>query len=281
MALDPNAVGKTTRELVHEYSWKDVVLYALGVGTTENELDFLYEKRGPKVLPTYAVVPTFPVCAELFDIVGGDMLGVVHGAQRITLHKPFAPEGKLTTIGRVDKVYDLKRMAQSIFATETRDASGDLVCETEWEIIFRLDGGFDGPRPPKSFRVKAPESDADHTVRASTAREQAALYRLSGDLNPLHIDPEIGEQVGFGRPILHGLCTFGYVGRAVLHTYCDGDPARLRELRGQFRKPVWPGDTLITAMWNDPEEDRLIVRTTTDERPDEACFMNAYARVSA
>lgn len=279
MALDPQAVGKTTGELVHEYEWKDVVLYALGVGAKEDELDFLYEKRGPKVLPTYAVVPTFPVCAELFEVVGGDMLGVVHGAQRIVLHRTFAPEGKLTTIGRVAHVYDLKRMAQAIFATETRDAAGELICETEWEILFRLDGGFGGERPPKSLRVKVPEADADHRVVGATTREQAALYRLSGDLNPLHIDPEIGEKAGFGRPILHGLCTFGYIGRAILERLCERDPARLRELRVQFRKPVWPGDTLITELWHDADAGRHVVRTSTEERPDEYCVTNAYAVV--
>ncbi|HJL45862.1 MAG TPA: MaoC family dehydratase N-terminal domain-containing protein, partial [Polyangiaceae bacterium LLY-WYZ-15_(1-7)] len=142
MALNPEAVGQTTKELVHEYGWKDVVLYALSVGATVDELDYLYEKRGPKVLPTYAVIPTFDVCGELFDLVGGDMLGVVHGSQRIVLHRPFASEGRLTTVGKVAAVHDLKRLAQAIFATETRDEKGELVCETEWLILFRLDGGF-------------------------------------------------------------------------------------------------------------------------------------------
>lgn len=275
MALAIDSVGKTTKPLVHEYRWNDVVLYALGVGAKKAELDYLYEGRGPHVLPTYAVVPTFPVCAELFDIVGGDLMGVVHGSQSITLHKPFAPNGRLTTIGKVEGVYDLKRMAQAVFSTETRDEQGELVCETEWGIIFRLDGGFDGPRPPKADKHRTPDREPDFVVEEKTSDEQALLYRLSGDYNPLHADPEIGEKAGFGQPILHGLCTYGFAGRAVIDQLCDGDGSKLKSLRGQFRRPVWPGDTLITSGWRDGNN--VIVQTRTAERPEEMAFTNALA----
>lgn len=276
MALNLDSVGKPTNALHHEYTWQDAVLYALGCGATKKtELDFLFEGRGPKVLPTYAVVPTFPVCAELFEMTGGDMLGVVHGSQSVTLHKPFAPSAKLTTVGKVKGVYDLKRMAQAVFTTETRDEGGELLCETEWGIIFRLDGGFDGPRPPKTPKHRTPERDPDFVVEEKTSPEQALLYRLSGDLNPLHADPAIGEKAGFGEPILHGLCTFGYAGRAVVAECCDGDPSKLLSLSGQFRRPVWPGDTLITSGWH--EEGRIILQTRTAERPDEMSFTNAQA----
>lgn len=277
MALNVDAVGTTTSAHVHHYTWKDVVLYALSVGATTRELDFLYEKHGPKVLPTYAVIPTFAVVSELFEIVGGDLLGVVHNAQRIRLHRTFSPEATLHTTGTVKGVYDLKRLAEAVFTTETREGD-ELVCETEWQILFRLDGGFGGPRPPASLKVRAPDREPDFEVSESTTPEQAALYRLNGDLNPLHIDPEIGEKVGFGSPILHGLCTFGYVGRAVLHSRCGGDPSRLKELRCQFRKPVWPGDTLITRGWD--EGDQTVLRLTTRERPQEMAVTNAYAVVT-
>jgi len=277
MALNIDASGKTTKALVHDYDWKDVALYALGVGATTSELDFLYEKRGPKVLPTYAVVPTFHVNAELFDVIGGDLLGVVHGGQGITLHKPFAPKGRLTTVGKVEGVYDLKRMATSVITTETRDESGELVCESEWNIIYRLDGDFGGERPPKTPRVKVPDRAPDFVVEEKTTAEQALLYRLNGDLNPLHADPEVGEKAGFGKPILHGLCTYGYVGRAVLNEACGGDPARLHKLYGQFRAPVWPGDTIITQGWR--EDGRVLLRATTKERPEESPFTNAWAEL--
>ena len=279
MALNPDSVGKSTKPIVHEYRWSDTVLYALGVGAKrDRELDFLFEGRGPKVLPTYAVVPTFPICGELFDIVGGDLLGVVHGSQSITLHQPFAPNGRLTSVGTVKGIYDLKRMAQATFATETRDENGELICETEWGIIYRFDGGFDGPRPPRSEKIRPPEREPDFVVSEVTTTEQALLYRLSGDLNPLHADPKIGEDAGFGQPILHGLCTYGHAGRAVLMEACDGDPSKLKAMRGQFRAPVWPGETLITSGWK--EGSQVILQTRTKERPDEACFTNAVAELA-
>lgn len=277
MALNPEAEGKTTGELVHEYGWKDAVLYALGVGAKASELDFLYEAKGPKVLPTYAVVPTFHANGELFDVLGGNLLGVVHGGQKIRLHRPFEPKGRLTTVGKVASLYDLKRMAQAVITTETRDEGGTLLCETEWSIIFRLDGGFGGKAPPPSEKVRAPDRSPDFRVEEATSPEQALLYRLNGDLNPLHADPAIGEKAGFGRPILHGLCTYGYVGRAVLHECCGGEPSRLKALAGQFRKPVWPGDTIVTEGWS--EDGRVILRASTTERPTEYVFTNAYAEI--
>lgn len=278
MALNPESVGQTTDDLVHEYDWKATVLYALGIGATRDELDFLYEKRGPRVFPTYAVVPTFAAIWKLLEATGGNVLGVVHGAQSITLHRPFAAKARLTTVGRVAGIYDLKKMGTSILTTETRDADGELVCETEWNLIWRMDGGFGGQRPPKTERTKVPEREPDFVVEEKTSPEQALLYRLNGDLNPLHADPAIAEKVGFPAPILHGLCTYGYVGRAVLHACCDSDPARLKKLSGQFRKPVWPGDTIVTQGWR--EEGRILLRATTAERPDEFPFSNAYAEIA-
>jgi acyl dehydratase len=125
--------------------------------------------------------------------------------------------------------------------------------------------------------VRPPERAPDFVVEEKIAEEQALLYRLNGDLNPLHADPAIGEKAGFGQPILHGLCTYGYVGRAVLHAVCGGDPTRLEALEGQFRKPVWPGDTLITEGWK--EDGRVVLRASTKERPDDHCFTNAWAEV--
>jgi acyl dehydratase len=279
MALNPDAVGKTTSELVHSYEWKDVVLYALGVGAKrDKELDFLYEGRGPKVLPTYAVVPTFAVPGALLGDVGGNLLGVVHGGQKVRLHKPFAPNGTLTTVGKVAGIYDLKRMAQAVFTSETRDQKGDLVCETEYLIIYRMDGGFGGQAPPPSEKVKVPDRPPDFVVEEATTDEQALLYRLNGDLNPLHADPDIGQAAGFGKPILHGLCTYGFVGRAVLQQACGGDPARLKALSGQFRKPVWPGETIRTEGWKDGS--RVILRASTKERPEDFVFSNAYAELA-
>jgi len=282
MALNRDALGFTTEPLLHEYRWQDIVLYNLAIGARrDHELPLLFEgadKQGPLVFPTYAVIPAWPAMLKLFDAVGGDMLGIVHGAQSVTIHRPFAPAGRVFTTGRVAGVYDLKRLAQTTFVSETRDEAGQLLCETSWDIIFRLDGGFGGEKPPKAEKVRPPERDADFVVEESTSTEQALLYRLNGDHNPLHADPAIGEKAGFGQPILHGLCTFGHVARHVVNAACGGDPSRLRSLEGQFRKPVWPGDTLVTRGWQ--EGDHLVIEMRTRERPDDAPFSNARAVIA-
>lgn len=271
VALKLEAVGKTSEVFTHSYDWKDVALYALSVGAKrDGELDYLFEGRGPKVLPTYAVVPTFIANMAILPIVGGDFVGVVHGGQAIRLHKPFAPKATLKTVAKIDGVYDLKRLAQATVTTETHDEAGELVCETEWSILFRFDGGFDGPMPPKRDLAKPPARPSDWTVEETTTTELAALYRLNGDLNPLHIDPRIGEMAGFGKPILHGLCTYGYAARAIVQKECGGDGDKLKYYSGQFRKPVWPGDTLVTEGWN--EDGKVIVSTKAKERPEEPVF---------
>ncbi|MBC7171216.1 MAG: MaoC family dehydratase N-terminal domain-containing protein [Polyangiaceae bacterium] len=281
MALRLSAVGESTGAHIHEYEARDVMLYALGVGAkAERELDFLYEGRGPKVLPTYAVVPAWPAMEEVFDLIGGDLLGVVHGGQTIRLHRPFAPEGRLVTVARVDGLYDLKRMATGFVTTETRDADGTLIAETTWHIIFRNDGGFDGPRPPKRPRITVPADAAPvfEWVEA-TSPEQALLYRLSGDRNPLHADPAIGEKAGFGKPILHGLCTFGYAGRAALHSLADGDPSRLVAMEASFQAPVWPGETLVIRGYS-LDAGKFALVATTKERPEEVVVGNAFVEIA-
>lgn len=281
MALHIDATGKRTAPIEMTYRWQDVALYALGIGAKAAELDFLYEKRGPKVFPTFAVIPAFEANRELFDVVGGDLSGVVHGSQKIVLHRPFAPEGKLVTVGIVEGIHDLKRMAQSTVRTETRDESGELVCETEWTIMYLKDGGFGGEPPPKSPKIRPPERAPDWVVEDPTSPEQALLYRLSGDHNPLHADPaaaELAAKVTEGRPILHGLCTYGYVGRAILQMECGSDPSRLRALYGRFSRPIWPGETIVTEGWR--EDGRVVVRAAAKERPNDHVFTNAYAELA-
>lgn len=279
--LDPSSVGQSSEPLHFTYRWQDAALYALGVGATERELGLVYEgldHGGPRVLPTFAVIPAYEACKALFGLVGGDFGGVVHGGQAVRLHKPFAPSGTLTTIGRVASVGDLKRMAQVIYTTETRDEAGEAVAETDWTIMHLLDGGFGGEPPPKSVRLRAPEREPDWTVTEKTASTQALLYRLSGDHNPLHADPAIAAKaakVTGGRPILHGLCTYGYVCRALVSQVCGGDVAKLRSFSGRFSKPVWPGDTLVVKGWN--EDGRTIVTAGTLEHPEEPVFSNAWA----
>ncbi len=278
MALDTEAIGREI-ERTHSYVWKQTVLYALGVGARRDaDLDFLYEGRGPKVLPTYAAVPIFEVFDALLRMVKGDLVGVVHGGQTLRFHKPLEPSGELATKGRLVGLYDLKRMATGVFAFEMHDGAGDLVAKAEAEVVFLQEGDFGGERPPKKPRVEIPERPADFSVAERTSTEQALLYRLSSDLNPLHADPAAAKELGFEPPILHGLATFGIVGHVVLREACDNEPVRLKSLNGQFRAPVWPGDTLVIEGWR--EEGRVLLRASTQERPEDLCFTNAYAETA-
>jgi len=280
MGLDLASVGKTTEPRQFSYDTKDVILYALGVGATrDEELDFLYEKRGPKVLPTFAVIPSFSVTEELFHLAGGNYEGIVHLRQDLRLHAPLPSSGTLTTTGSIVGLYDMKRFAQATFRTETYAADGAHLATNDWSVLFRFDGGFGGPKPPGEGRNKVPEGEPLFRFAQAIPKEQALLYRLSGDFNPLHADPELAKSVGFDSPILHGLATFGYVGRAVVQQCAGGDPSRVVAIGGQFRKPVYPGETIVVTGYAG-EDGKTIVRAATESKPDEYVFTNAYAEIA-
>ena len=256
MSLDLSLVGKPSPPTTLTYTWKDTVLYALGVGAKVDELDYLYEGRGPKVLPSFAVVPSFQPMFDLLAQTGGNLAMVVHGSQRTKIHKPFAPAGTLTTTATLRGVYDLRKFAITHVDTETKDASSELVATSRWTIIFRGEGGFGGETPPREDSgIAVPKDTAanppDFRIEEATTKEQALLYRLSGDLNPLHADPEFAKNVGFPQgPILHGLCSYGHMVRHVTKGACGGDATKITGFDASFKKPVWPGDTLVTEGWN-------------------------------
>ena len=278
MAIDPDSVGYQTSPIAFDYTWRDAVVYALGVGATPDaELDFLYEGRGPKVLPAFCTIPAFAAFDALVDRIGCDRGGMVHHSQEITVHEPLEPQATLRVTGRVDGLYDLKRMAMSVFVIDAHDQEGHLIVRGEVTLLLLKDGRFGGDRPPKAERRPVPERAPDFETRERISTSQALLYRLSGDTNPLHADPEFAAKVGFERPILHGLCTFGYAGRSVLREVCDGRPERLKSLRTQFSNPVFPGDTLIVRGWRDAET--VVLSASTEERPGELCLSQAFAVV--
>ncbi|MEM7434608.1 MAG: MaoC/PaaZ C-terminal domain-containing protein [Myxococcota bacterium] len=275
MAIDPESLGYETDHVDFEYGWRDTVTYALGVGAKPpGDLDFLYEGRGPAVLPTFATIPTFAVFDDLVDRIGCDRLGMVHHSQRLDVMGALPPSGRLRVVGKVAGLYDLRRLAMSEFAIEAHDKRGQLVVRGVVTLVLRNDGGFGGPRPPRSERIHLPDRAPDFEVEDAIPASQALLYRLNGDLNPLHADPEFASRAGFERPILHGLCTFGYAGRAVVHQACGGDPSKFGTIQGQFSAPVFPGDTLVTQGWN--ADDRVLLKVSTTHRPDEACLSQAY-----
>jgi len=280
MALDPASQGFQTRPYVLDYDWKMVVLYALGIGATRDELDFLYEGRGPRVYPTFGVVAAYAPVNELFERAGCDMTRLVHGAQLMRFHRPIPPAARLETVGVIKGIYDMKKLAQVVFETRTTLA-GEPCFDTEWQLLIMDAGGFGGARPPRSEIVRPPAERApDFVAEMKSSTEQALLYRLSGDANPLHADPEFARVVGFEQgPILHGLSTFGYLARAVVQHGCGGDERRLRALAGAFRKPVWPGDT-IRVQGHRVAADRLVLETFAGDRPD-AVITNSWAEIAS
>jgi acyl dehydratase len=252
MPLDLSLVGKESAPSTFTYGWKDTVLYALGVGAKKDELDFLYEGRGPKVIPSFAVVPMFASMFELVGQTGGDLSMVVHGAQRVRLQAELPSSGTLVTTAKVRGMYDLRRLAVVLVDTETKDQSGKKLFDATSQIIFRGEGGFGGTTPPREEKVaEIPKNTpADFRIEEATSHEQALLYRLSGDTNPLHADPELAAKVGFEQgPILHGLCTYGHMVRHVAKAVCGGDATKVTGFEAKFVKPVWPGDTLVTEGW--------------------------------
>jgi len=276
MAIDAQSLGYETPPIDFNYNWRDTVVYALGVGASaDEELDYLYEGRGPQVLPTFCTIPTFAAFDALVDRIGCDRRGMVHHSQQMELFKPLRPNAQLRVMGKVTALYDLKRLAMSVFSVDAYDENDALVSRGEVTLLLRNDGGFGGERPPKTERVDLPERDPDFEIRDQIGPTQGLLYRLSGDYNPLHADPDFAAQAGFDRPILHGLCTYGFAGRAVVAQACGGDPGKLATLRGQFSNPVFPGDTLIIRGWNEVE--RLILGVTTEQTPEKPCLSNAYA----
>jgi acyl dehydratase len=282
MPFDRTLAGQWTQPVSSEVTPKDAALYALGVGAKRDELDYLYEGRGPKVLPSFAVVPKFKPMLDLLAKCGGDLAMLVHSAERVTVHAPLEPRGRLETVAAIRGFYDMRRFAQVLVDTKSHDERGRLVAETTSTMLFRDQAGFGGEALPKEAPPVERPKDAPPTfaIEEATSPEQALLYRLSGDLNPLHADPEFAKRVGFEQgPILHGLCTFGFMVRHVARAVCGGDARRIRAFEGQFRRPVWPGDTLVTEGWL-VAPGAVALRVKVRER-DEAVITNAWATFDA
>ena len=258
--LSPDAVGLELPATSFRYDERDVMLYALGIGASE--LDFVYE-RNLKVVPTFAVIPAFPALMGLSASVEINPVMLLHGEQGFTIQKTIPVKGSLTTAGKVSGVFDKGKGALVTIATETRDETGDVLFTNTSGIFVRGAGGFGGERGPEAGNT-APERGPDRSVSMETLPIQAMIYRLSGDRNPLHIDPAFAKMAGYDRPILHGLCSFGHVGRAVLSEYCGNDPSRFVGMSVRFSGVVYPGDTITTDMW-DEGSGRVVLQAKTQE----------------
>ncbi len=245
-------------EVAQTYTEKDAILYALGVGlgqdpTNEGELPFVYEANF-KLLPTFAIVLGWPgFWARDLD-TGIDWVKLVAGEQGLVLHRPLAPRGTVVGKTRVTEIIDKGAGKGALVYSErilSDRASGEKIATVTQTTFCRGDGGFGGP-PREAPPVHAiPERAPDLTCDLPSRPEAALIYRLSGDPNPLHVDPAVAKAAGFPRPILHGLATFGMASHAIVKSLCGYDPEKLTAIAGRYSAPVFPGETLRTEMWRD------------------------------
>jgi acyl dehydratase len=265
MPLNPDAVGFESEPAEARWSSKDSLLYALGVGAGQTdatgfELEFTTENSegiDQRALPTMPVVinPGSSKGPSPFEAIGTfDWAMLVHGEQSVTLHQELPPEGTAMMKIRVAGMYDKGKAAVVAFEYEATDPAGKPLFSTTMSAFIRGEGGWGGDRGPSGPRNVPPEREPDTVVSYDTRRDQALLYRLSGDRNPLHSDPSFAKLAGFDTPILHGLCTYGFTGRALLHGVCGGDPARFKHVEGRFSTPVIPGDRLDVKIWLEGDE---------------------------
>ena len=240
------------------FTWSDQtsMLYALGIGLggdplNQAELPFVYE-NGLKAVPTLATVIAFSVAPLAKS--GLNLARVVHGEQAVRFHKTIPPEGAATGATRITAVYDMgERGAIVIFETALTEPSGAPLATLTSSVFARADGGFGGPTEGEAPAHAMPQRAADLSLDFPTRPDQALLYRLSGDRNPLHADPAFAKMVGFPRPILHGLCSYGITCRAVMQAYTDFDPAPIRSHQARFSAPVFPGETITVDLWRDAD----------------------------
>ncbi|QIS17382.1 MaoC/PaaZ C-terminal domain-containing protein [Nocardia terpenica] len=274
MPIDPKvALGAALP--TQEFAWtpSDVQLYHLGLGagarwTDPGELRYL-DDRDPQVLPSFATVAATLRATEpprvSFPGVEIDLAKVVHGSQEVVLHRPIPASGKATSTGRISEVWDKGSAAVIVQETTATGSDGEPLWTARSSIFAKGEGGFGGERGP-GLRSELPDRAPDFDVRTPTLPQQALLYRLCGDRNPLHSDPEFARAAGFPNPILHGLCTYGLVCKTAVDTVLDSNAARATGFRARFAGILYPAETIRTRMWLEGSE--LVIAATVVERED-------------
>mgnify|MGYP001606583750 FL=1 len=273
------ALGYELPELESSYDERDLALYALGVGAGKvpgdpKDLHLVYERNGDGFysLPTYGVVPAlnaiFKMASEGQTAPGLNygLDRILHGEQYLEVMRPLPPHAKLKHKARISEILDKGKHAVVVTHLDSYDAeTGELLVKNDVSMVVKGAGGWGGDRGPATDQGQAPERAPDAVVTEKTGDNQALLYRLSGDWNPLHVDPEFATMFGFEKPILHGLCTFGYAGRAVVSAFAKGDPRTFKSIKVRFADSVFPGETLKFEMWKESDL-KILMRATVVER---------------
>ncbi len=280
------ALGYQFPDIPSRYEERDLALYALGVGAgvdplDANDLRYVYEMNGDgfRTLPTYAIVPVISSILERAkrgEQAPGLNYGferILHGEQTTELKRPLPPNAKLVHKSRIKEIWDKGKHGVVIIETRTFEEGGDELYVNDTSMLVRGAGGWGGERGPTGDVNVAPERAPDKVTEQAISPSQALLYRLTGDWNPLHADPNFAQAFGFPRPILHGLCTFGYAGRHVVNAFCKGDARWVRKIHARFAESVFPGETLITEMWKEGDT-KIIFRCKVKER-DKVVISNA------
>ena len=266
MALNMDAIGRKIGPLKKDYDWKDVILYAIGVGAGSDELEYTYEKD-LKVIPSFSIAAIYDFLGQVGAASNINLAGLLHGEQELIFHNPIPTSGTLTTEGKITHYYDKgKKGALVIAEGETSHSNGKMLFTNIITLFGRLDGGFGGEdAPPKP--VDFPERAPDFSVDAAPSPDQPLLYRLSGDIFQLHVDPEFARMAGFEKPIMHGLCTHGFACRALMASLAPGKPELVRRLACRFSRPLYPGDPIRTLIWNIAEGKAVwrMINTRTGE----------------
>ena len=270
MPIDPNALGAKGAPSDHSWDSTDAILYALGVGCGTSDLQFTTENTTDtpqRVLPTMAVVLGTGVFGAFAQVGSFNPAMLVHGEQAIELYGEIPVSGTVTTTGEITGIYDKgKGAVVEVTGTSVLAETGEPIFKNVMSAFIRGEGDFGGDRGPSGPRNVPPERDPDASVTYQTREDQALIYRLSGDRNPLHSDPAFAALGGFDRPILHGLCTYGFTGRALLAELCDDDPARFTGIEGRFSSPVLPGEALTVNIWRTGDGEAIYQTTGSDGR---------------
>jgi acyl dehydratase len=266
MPLNPDAVGSKGEPIEVSWTSKDCLLYAVGIGAGTHELAFTTENSNgidQLVFPTFPVVIGWGHGSAMGNIGTFNPALLVHGQQSVTLHRPIPVEGTATVQSEVTAMYD-KGKAAVVVTTTSATLGGEPLYTNTASVFIRGEGGWGGERGPSGPQNVPPEREPDRRVTYETSPNQALVYRLSGDRNPLHSDPAFAAMGGFERPILHGLCTYGFTGRALLHTLCGSDPSRFHHVEGRFTSPVMPGEALTVDMWEAAEGETVFTTSVGD-----------------